>query len=301
MPMSERGDNIDHRTTGEAGADKTGAEAAVSCAPAEGGGEDRVGELMQIIEAYNQVTERLQRSHETLTEEVKRLQRQLASANAALQRSRRLAALGEMAAGIAHEVRNPLASIQLYARMLEEDLADRPEQRELAERILSAVRGLDGTVHDVLSFARETEAQPEQGAVRPLLEGAVEAERPSLEAAGIELRYALEREGLELRHDPRLMHRALVNLIRNATQAMPDGGTLTLEASRDETAVHLVVRDTGPGIGDEAVDRIFNPFFTTRDTGTGLGLAIVHRILDAHGGSIAVHNDPSAGGAVFTL
>jgi K+-sensing histidine kinase KdpD len=97
------------------------------------------------------------------------------------------------------------------------------------------------------------------------------------------------------------MHRALVNLIRNATQAMPDGGTLTLEASRDETAVHLVVRDTGPGIGDEAVDRIFNPFFTTRDTGTGLGLAIVHRILDAHGGSIAVHNDPSAGGAVFTL
>src|ERR1041385_4500558 len=110
--------------------------------PLAGPGEhDR--ELLRVIRTYNGVTERLRRTHETLTEEVRRLQDQLASANEALQRSRRLAALGEMAAGIAHEVRNPLGSIQLYARMLEQDLMDRPEQRQIAGRIVQAVRGLN--------------------------------------------------------------------------------------------------------------------------------------------------------------
>src|SRR6185295_5586605 len=100
----------------------------------------------------------LQSTHESLREQVSRLQAELSEANAQVERSKRLAALGEMAAGIAHEVRNPLGSIRLYARMLEQDLADRPAERSIATKIASAVGGLDGVVGDVLSFARDAKA-----------------------------------------------------------------------------------------------------------------------------------------------
>ncbi len=257
-------------------------------------------DLRQIIDAYNQVTDRLQRSHELLTAEVQRLQSQLASANAALQRSKRLAALGEMAAGIAHEVRNPLASIALYARMLQQDLSDRPPQADIAGRISSAVRGLDAIVNDVLTFSREMRLRLIDASVLPALERAAEAVKPLIDAAGIRIVIDAP-ESLCFGHDVELIHQALVNLVRNAAQAMEAGGILTLAATADASAVQITVKDTGPGISEVDVDRIFNPFFTTRATGTGLGLPIVHRIVDAHGGSIAVHNDSADGGAVFTL
>lgn len=263
--------------------------------------ESRASELVEIIRAYNQVTDRLRQSHELLHGEVERLQHELASANAALQRSRRLAALGEMAAGIAHEIRNPLASIQLYANMLEKDLADQPEQHDIARRIALAVRGLDGIVNDVLTFSREMKVRRVEGSAMEAMERAVEAVGPLVEQHGIEVRY--EGDDVLLEHDRDLLHQALVNLIRNACEAMSDCSeveerVLTLGVQMDRSSIKLVVRDTGLGISEADIDRIFNPFFTTRATGTGLGLAIVHRIVDAHGGSIAAHND---GGAVFTL
>jgi len=264
----------------------------------------RIDELSQIVDAYNRVTENLQRSHDTLTAEVQRLQDQLATANAALERSRRLAALGEMAAGIAHEVRNPLASIQLYARMLDEDLAEQPAQRDIARKIADAVRGLDGIVGDVLTYARQVRLKPAACEVAPLFDRALEAIRPLSDAADVIARCELDDETITAVCDAELMHQALVNLMRNAAQAMQhnDGErALTLSATREGDATLLHIQDTGPGIDQAAIDRIFNPFFTTRETGTGLGLAIVHRIVDAHGGTIAVSNHPSRGGAVFTL
>jgi signal transduction histidine kinase len=261
----------------------------------------RLEELGQIIQTYNQVTEKLQRSHETLTAEVQRLQVELASANAALQRSRRLAALGEMAAGIAHEVRNPLATIGLYARLMEKDLTDRPEQATTARKIAQAVRSLDAVVNDVLAFAAEMKPHRIQTPVHPLLERAIETVGPMIGQHNIRVILQVTPEELIGPLDPELMHRALVNLIRNAAQAMEQGGTLTLNARIDGGSLCIIIRDTGPGISEQAIDRIFNPFFTTRATGTGLGLAIVHRIIDVHGGSIEVHNDPQASGAIFTL
>jgi len=270
--------------------------------PAEGQSQDqRTAELVEIVRAYNDVTDRLQQSHEVLNAEVARLQRELASANAALQRSRRLAALGEMAAGIAHEIRNPLASIQLYTNMLEEDLSDRPQLQDLAQKIATAVRGLNGIVGDVLAFSRELKLRCVEGSAMDALRRAADAAGPQLAEGGVSVEYA--GEDRIIRHDPELLHQALVNLLRNAADAMPEGGTVTLGAAPadgDAQSTNLVVRDTGPGISQDEVDRLFNPFFTTRATGTGLGLAIVHRIVDAHGGSIVVHNDPD-GGAVFTI
>lgn len=261
----------------------------------------RLEELGQIIQTYNQVTEKLQRSHETLTAEVQRLQIELASANAALQRSRRLAALGEMAAGIAHEVRNPLATIGLYARLMEKDLTGRPEQQATARKIGHAVRSLDAVVNDVLAFAAEMKPRRIAAPIQPLLERSVETVGPMIGQNDIRVITRVNPEELTGLVDPELMHRALVNLIRNAAQAMEQGGTLTLTACADRQSVSIRIQDTGPGISEQAIDRIFNPFFTTRATGTGLGLAIVHRIVDVHGGSIEVHNDPRQGGAVFTL
>ncbi|MBI1369503.1 MAG: hypothetical protein GC162_12725 [Planctomycetes bacterium] len=262
---------------------------------------DRLDELTQIIEAYNRVTNNLQQSHDTLTRQVVRLQEQLASANEALQRSRRLAALGEMAAGIAHEVRNPLASIQLYARMLSDDLTDRVPQRDLAERIASAVRGLDRIVGDVLTYARQLRLSTAPVEVAELFGRAIDAVRPMIDAANIRIVTHIDPADLSLECDAEQMHQALVNLVRNAAEATPGSGVIRLAAKREGVSMVLTIADTGPGIDAEDVDRIFNPFFTTRATGTGLGLPIVHRIVDAHGGSIAVHNDPEDQGAVFTL
>lgn len=285
--------------------------------PASAPASPRAGELAEVMRAYNQVTENLQRSHEALLQRVERLQAELASTNSQLQRSRRLAALGEMAAGIAHEIRNPLAAIHLYAGMIAQDVeqAGRPAETESsrnaalgsaassAGKIASAVRGLNAIVNDVLAFARDVSPRIMPTPVGILFDRTVESHRPAIEAAGVRV----ERPGddsLVVPVDAELIQQAMLNLVRNAVDAMSEAvsdvaGVLTLSARRaNADRVELVVRDTGPGIPDAAIDRIFNPFFTTRSTGTGLGLAIVHRIVDAHGGTIAVHNDR---GAVFVV
>jgi signal transduction histidine kinase len=261
-------------------------------------GNPRHAELVELVRAYTEVTDRLEQSHRVLTGEVTRLQRELASANQALQRSKRLAALGEMAAGIAHEIRNPLASIQLYARMLTEDLVDRPVEHDVAVKIASAVRGLEGIVKDVLTFSREMKIRRVDGSVHDLFERAIEAVQPMADELDVSVEMAGEDRLLS--HDGDLLHQAMVNLIRNAVEAAGEagGGRVTTSVTERDGNIELSVRDTGSGIADDAIDRIFNPFFTTRATGTGLGLAIVHRIVDAHGGTIAVHNDR---GAVFTI
>lgn len=264
-------------------------------------------DLSQIIRAYNEVTDRLQRNHETLQSEVLRLREELASTNAQLQRSKRLSALGEMAAGIAHEIRNPLAAIQLYASMIGQDLRAEPPVLETAadnnDKIAAAVRGLNAIVVDVLSFAKEITPRPEAVAVESVLLRVVESHRPAIESAGVDVRIEV-RDGVTVYADQQLLHQALLNLVRNAVEAMAEHDPprrLRLHAQADAGQICLTVGDTGPGIDETQIDRIFNPFFTTRNTGTGLGLAIVHRIIDAHGGSITVINAPDAGGAVFTL
>ena len=271
----------------------------------------RLDDLAQIIQAYNDVTEKLQRSHDTLSREVVRLQKELASTDAQLQRSRRLAALGEMAAGIAHEIRNPLAGIQLYAEMIRQDLAqvrqdDGPITSSAghAGRIVAAVRGLNAIVNDVLCFARELKLRRRLTPVDVLIDRVIECHRPAIEQAGVSVRRdAAVPSGLEIDVDPDQMQQALVNLVRNAVDAMdalPSDAArvLTLSVASRDGQVLLRVRDTGPGIAEADIDRIFNPFFTTRNTGTGLGLAIVHSIVDAHGGAIVAYNDR---GAVFDL
>lgn len=260
-------------------------------------------DLAGLMASFNEVTARLQASHEALQGEVARLRRELGEANAQVERSRRLAALGEMAAGIAHEVRNPLGSIRLYAQMLVEDLPPGSESAGIAVKIGKATRAVEGIVGDILTFSREFRVRREiveAGALLAEAESACRADAALF--AGVEVRH--EYDGVAVGVDAGLVRQALVNVIRNALEAMAERGAgerrLTLSCGRgrlgSEEAVVLRVRDTGPGVTPEVVARMFNPFFTTRAAGTGLGLAIVHRIVDAHGGQVRVRNNAESGG-----
>ncbi len=271
-------------------------------------------DLAELLASFNAVTERLRETHERLHREVGALKEQLRQANEQIERSRQLAALGGMAAGIAHEVRNPLGSIGLYARMLEQDLADRPGQRETARRIGRAVRTLDAVVGDVLSFAREARVRRELCDGAELLREALEACRPIPESIRVES-HGAPGAGALVECDPALMGRALTNIVRNAIEAMTEapipcaGHVLSVgvrpagAGGAPEAWLAFGVSDTGPGIRADVLERMFNPFFTTRASGTGLGLAIVHRIVDAHGGRIAVRNRApgEGGGAIFEI
>ncbi|MGP1271925.1 MAG: sensor histidine kinase [Phycisphaerales bacterium] len=253
------------------------------------------GDLEQLFGAFNEVTAKLQATHERLTGEVVRLQGELRRANDELERSRRLAALGEMAAGIAHEVRNPLGSIGLYAEMLIADLSDRVEQRTTAEKILRSVQGLDAVVTDVLAFSREMRVVPERQSSVALFERSVASCRDVLAGRSVRVDGEQAFDG-----DGSLLLQAMVNLVRNAAEAAGPGGFVRLVASSEArsaegSSVRLAVEDSGPGVTDEVMERMFNPFFTTRAAGTGLGLAIVHRIVDAHGGQVRVRNRPARG------
>ncbi len=279
--------------------------------PAGGASSLGAGDLAELLRAFNEVTSKLQATQETLRSEVGRLQGELAEANRRLRRSRELAALGEMAAGIAHEIRNPLGSISLYAEALEEDLAE-PETQGLARKIVSAASGLNRVVGDVLDFSRETRLGVCAVECGGLLSGAVDEARRELIDAGAEVELSFD-EGLDVPCDPDLVRRALVNVLRNAAEAVREvdgarcvrvtgerGSRRDVDGRRAACAV-LAVEDSGPGIPVDVLPRMFNPFFTTRAVGTGLGLAIVHRLVDAHGGAVEVGRGELDGARVALL
>jgi signal transduction histidine kinase len=265
----------------------------------------RIEELGRIIMAYSEVTERLEQSHGKLQAQVHALREELGEKNRLLERRNRLAALGEMAAGMAHEIRNPLGGIQLYASLLARDLADRESSLQLVRKISSGVTRLESLVGQVLAFTREIKPNMVRADLRQVVEQAVEPIAGQMAGSGVHC--AIDGpHRLEVRIDPLLMGQVVMNLVLNSAQAMPGGGRVwvTFGApvgdSNDARQFRLVVSDNGPGIDPAVIDRIFNPFFTTRDTGTGLGLAIVHRIVEAHDGTVRVRN-VDGGGARFEI
>ncbi len=274
------------------------------------------GDLAELMSSFNEVTRRLEATHTVLRGEVSRLTQELGEANARLRRSERLAELGQMAAGIAHEIRNPLGSISLYSEMLTEDLRglEAEESAETARKIGSSVRRLDAIVRDVLDFARDLVIRPEAIDAGDLLAAAVESPRfdqqfSAHNSAGPDAAITVEPGAESVYCDSSLGLQALLNIVENARQANlsgPAGASSVIEVfakpcrvrtSPDESVpgVAVGVRDRGPGIEPGVIERMFNPFFTTRETGTGLGLAIVHRIVDAHDGSVVVRNNTESG------
>lgn len=260
----------------------------------------RIEELGRIILAYSDVTERLQKSHDQLTATVESLRKELGEKNRQLERKNRLAALGEMAAGLAHEIRNPLGGIQLYASILAKDLGDRPDSLQVVRKISGGVKRLEALVGQVLQFTREIVANPRGMDLGPVVAQAVDFAGKTLEERNVVCR--MKGPGsLNVVGDPLLLGQAVLNLVLNAAEAAA-GGQVFVEygTAPDAKQFRVVVRDSGPGIDPAILDRIFNPFFTTKDSGTGLGLAIVHRIVEAHDGAIVAGNQ-EGGGARFEI
>lgn len=212
----------------------------------------------------------------------------------------RLAAAGRVSAQVAHEVRNPLSAISLNTEMLEDEL---PEGATESRRLLGAIRReverLEGITEEYLQFARLPAARLEREDLRELVDSLLDFLHEDLAGQRIEVRRELAPVPLVLGDDAQL-RQAFLNLIRNAREAMPEGGRLTVRTGVRDGQVEVAVEDTGPGIGDEEISRIFDPFFSTKAGGTGLGLPITRRILTEHGGRVTVEGRVGEG-ARFTV
>ncbi|MCC6966701.1 MAG: PAS domain-containing protein [Nitrospira sp.] len=213
-----------------------------------------------------------------------------------LQRRNRLEAMGQMVGSIAHEIRNPLGSVELFASMLRKDLRDQPQLRSYAEHISMAVQSMDQLLSNLLVYTRPDCSRLGWHHTELLIRDVLTLASHAIPPDSVEVRCQVHPLVPQLWCDGPKMKQVLLNLVLNAVQAMPKGGTLTLTACpappeiQESPAVHLRVSDTGTGIPAELQSRVFDPFFTTKDQGTGLGLAIVHAVVEAHHGRIDVES-----------
>jgi two-component system sensor histidine kinase PilS (NtrC family) len=218
-----------------------------------------------------------------------------------LEKSRRLAIIGEMAAGLAHEIRNPLASLGGSIQILKKDLNLNPVDERLMQIILRGKEQLDNIIKDFLMLARPVPGKKERIVVKEVIEDVIESIKlvPDWND-NIEISLLLS-DNIGIQANRTELREVFWNLILNSIQAMNDGGVLSIgmkiSTSTDATVQYLEIKisDTGSGIDEKNLDMIFEPFFTTRETGTGLGLAIVNRIVEGYGGTIRIENNAKAG------
>ena len=224
--------------------------------------------------------------------EVKKLQEQL-------QRNERLSALGHLAAGVAHEIRNPLSSIKglaIYLAGRQKELAD----KDAAALMAQEVNRLDLVVSELLEFAKPSRMNFTEQDINQVIERALRLCSSDLSAQGVETRF--QPTPLPLVHiDAERLTQALLNLFLNAVQAMEAGGTLSVGVTMKNEDLTIQVTDTGSGISEESLREIFNPYVTSKPYGTGLGLPIVHRIVEGHGGKIKVESKKGRGTTVTIL
>jgi signal transduction histidine kinase len=245
--------------------------------------------LADLVERFQAASLSLEHSYSELQERVQTLSAELEQEREQRIRLERMAAMGEMAMELAHEIRNPLGSIELYASMLE---------GEYAEQIVRSVRLLNHSVTNVLQFGRPIVPFPKRISVNRLLEGI----RVFLHPLAAQKRVRLETvcaSDCETIADHELLHRMLLNLVLNALRETPTDGKVCLSANIAGRDVVLTVEDTGPGIPAETLERIFDPLFSTHREGCGLGLSIVKRIVDSHEGVIDVES--SQAGTRFVI
>ncbi|MDY6823933.1 MAG: ATP-binding protein [Thermodesulfobacteriota bacterium] len=214
-----------------------------------------------------------------------------------VERSRRLAAIGKLAAGVAHEIRNPLSSIKGFATYFKEKSKDTPEDRQTADTMVYEVERLNRAVTQLLEFARPIDVNLTAVSPGDLVRHSLRLVAGDLEKKNITADAVIRTDKPAIRTDRDRMNQVLLNLYLNAIEAMDTGGRLTVTVSDSEDGNHMAidVADTGRGIVPEDMDRIFDPYFTTRNTGTGLGLAIVYKLVETLGGDIRAESTPASG------
>jgi signal transduction histidine kinase len=253
--------------------------------------DDEIGRL---VSSFNSMVERLERAKGEL-EQYHYEQ---------MERADRLASVGEMAAGIAHEIKNPLTGIAAAITILNDDFPEGDQRREIGNEVLEQVKRLDKTVNDLLYFGKPSEPEPTLVDLNVVVKKTLLFASQHRGGKNINKEIWLH-DGLPLvKVDPKQIQQIFLNLILNAVQAMPDGGTLTIRSRVNEEGgsplVTVSFADTGTGIPKQALAKIFTPFFTTKAQGTGLGLAICQKLVGQHGGRIRVTSEEGKG-TVFTV
>jgi len=214
-----------------------------------------------------------------------------------VQKAEQLAAVGELAASIAHEVRNPLAGMKGALEVLRADLAIQAN-REIVDELLTQIVRLENLVRDLLTFARPTALTVQPCSLHDMLDRLLRTYQDSADAAGITIQRIYGPGTGAIEADPQQLEQVFLNLVHNAFQAMEHGGTLSVATQAAPGTIHVSFRDTGKGISPADLQRVFQPFYTTKHRGSGLGLPIVKKIVQAHGGMIEIASEPAKGTTV---
>jgi signal transduction histidine kinase len=227
-----------------------------------------------------------------------------------MQRAEQMVVIGEMAAGLAHEIKNPLAGIKASIETLKSDLTLEEEDRDILSRVIDEIKRIETLMRSMLSFARPPKPQFDLLEIGKVLDSAITNAGYSIRGQSLNsansnnIQFVKDYDGNlpPILADPSQLQQVFLNLMLNAVETMPEGGTVRVKTFHDigNNAVQVEISDTGPGLGEEIIDKIFTPFYTTKRRGTGLGLAICKRLVEQHGGTMSAGNDPE-GGAKFTI
>jgi signal transduction histidine kinase len=210
--------------------------------------------------------------------------------------SRRLAAIGRLTSGVAHEVRNPINAIMVHLEVLREKIRQiDPESKRHMDVIGSEIQRLDRVVQTLVDFTKPVELRLADTDVRRVLEDVSVLAAPEASRHGVTVKCSVPPQPLTIKADTDLVKQAVLNIALNGIQAMPGGGALDLAARRVEDSVEIQIRDQGTGIPPEIRDKIFNLYFTTKKSGSGIGLAMSYRVLQLHNGSLEFESQPGQG------
>ncbi len=227
----------------------------------------------------------------------------LTANQARLIQAEKLASMGQMAAGIAHEINNPLGVVLMYAHLLRDELPEGMRGKEDAGRIIAEAERTRQIVRGILNFAREEKLDRKLTDVNALVRASVKAILGTSQAGKYRVEFLLDKALGRRWVDPDQLRQVFDNIIKNATEAMPEGGEIRITTQNGGDGFSVAIADRGPGIPEENLPRMFTPFFTTKKVGkgTGLGLSVCYGIVKMHGGTIQAANNASGGGACFTV
>ena len=254
--------------------------------------------LPYLLEESKRIYQQLERSHKQLQQSLQELEQ----AQFQLIRTEKLAALGQLAAGVAHEINNPLGTITIYAHILKRSLEPDDPRGEDIDLIISEAARTKEIVQGLLSFARETKLKPGETNINELVEETLGLIVNQVLFQNIKIKKNLQADMPTLFADATQLKQVFLNIVLNAAQAMAGKGSLTITTSHDAGLIIIRIKDTGPGIPPENIGKLFNPFFTTKEKGTGLGLAISYGIVERHSGKIDVETELGKGSTfIITL
>ncbi|HLA84366.1 MAG TPA: ATP-binding protein [Thermoguttaceae bacterium] len=256
-------------------------------------------DLETMLSTWHSATLQLEHAHEALRDEVHRLNKELQAKDRAIARDNRLVELGRMASRVAGEVRNHLVSVALNVGLLRRRIADDPVGLNVLGKIESNLTAVDATINDLAQFVSRRDPRWCTFSLPKLIDEVLAPLVSQMAAQSIAAVVDVPK-AQSIHADRAMTRQAILNLVLNAVDAMPDGGTLTVTSALMEDGLEVEVADTGPGLSESARRRLFEPFFTTKAAATGLGLAVVHDVIEAHGGYVTAMNCPE-GGAAFTV